>query len=177
MKKLALVMVVLALSTPASAQSMSVPAIVEDVMGQICVPFARDGDIARAVKAAEALRYDVVEERTALLLDRDPPVGSAELYRRHHGTVWLDLSDGQGQCGVGIHEGGPSNMGPAAEPFMRALGLEPVVDVREGHATTDVLIWRGGTTQLVISRSARFSPGSELTLSFVVPGRQGSGQR
>ena len=159
------------LPTPATAQSMNVRAIVETVMGGVCAPYARDGDIAGAVRAAEASGYVVVPERSALLLDRDPPAGTAELYRRHHGTVMLDLSGDRGTCGVGIHEGGPTNMGPAAEPFMRALGLEPVVDVRERQATTDILVWRGGTTQLVIARSSRFSPGSELTLSFVVPGR------
>jgi len=156
---------------PAVAQSMNVREIVHSVMGDVCVPYARDGDIAKAVRAAEALGYRVIQERSALLLDRDPPAGSVELYRRHYGTVMLDLSDGRGLCAVGVNEGGPSSMGEAAEPHMRALGLEPVIDVRNGRATTDIVVWRGGATQLVIARSPHFTPGSELTLSFVVPDR------
>lgn len=42
------------LPTPATAQSMNVRAIVETVMGDVCAPYARDGDIASAVRAAEA---------------------------------------------------------------------------------------------------------------------------
>ena len=159
----------MAISTPAPAQSMNVRQIVHEVMGEVCVPYARDGDIAAAVRAAEGLGYAVIPERSALLLDRDPPGGLSHLYRRHGGSIVLSLSYGRGLCAIGIAEGGPSSMGPAAEPHMRALGLEPVLDVREREATTDILVWKNGTTQLVISRSSHHTPGSELVLSFVVP--------
>lgn len=159
-----------AIASPAPAQSMNVRRIIDSVMGEVCAPYARDGDIAGAVRAAEALGYRVIEERSALLLDRDPPGGLVHLYRQHAGTVILSLSYGRGLCSVGIHEGSAYTMGEAAEPHMRALGLEPVLDARERVATTDILVWEGGTTQLVISRSPHFTPGSELVLSFVVPG-------
>lgn len=159
----------MAVAAPASAQSMNVPAIVEDVLGQVCVPYAQTGDIEAAVQDAEALGYAIIQDESALLLDRDPPGGLVRLTRRHHGTVTLELSYGRGLCAVGIHEGGPANMAPAAEPFMRDLGLAPVVDIREERATTDIVVWKGGTTQLVIVRSPHFSPGSELVLSFDLP--------
>lgn len=157
------------ISGPVAAQSMNVPRIVETVLGDICLPFARSGDIERAVRNAEAAGYRIIEGESALLLDRTPPAGLVRLTRRHHGTVTLELSYGRGLCAVGIHEGGPANMAPAAEPFMRDLGLAPVVDIREERATTDIVVWKGGTTQLVIARSAHFSPGSELVLSFDLP--------
>lgn len=164
-----LLMCATAIPTPAPAQSMNVRRIVDSVMGDVCAPYARDGDIARAVRAAEGLGYRVVEDRSALLLDRDPPSGLAHLYRQHAGTVSLSLSYGRGLCAVGIAEGSAATMGEAAEPHMRALGLEPVRDVRERAPTTDIVVWKGGTTQLVISPSPHHTPGSELVLSFVVP--------
>jgi len=86
-----------------------------------------------------------------------------------HGTVTLESDDGRGLCSVGIYEGGASNMAPAAEPYMQALGLEPVVQSIEGQSTTDMAVWRRGTTQMVISSSPQFSPGSEMVLSFELP--------
>jgi hypothetical protein len=158
-----------AMAAPASAQSMNVPAIVEDVLGQICVPYARTGDVAAAIRAAEALRYEIIADESGMDLESDRPWAYVRLTRRHHGTVTLDLSYGRGLCSVGIYEGGASNMAPAAEPFVQALGLEPVVQSIEGQSTTDMAVWRSGTTQLVISRSPRFSPGSEMVLSFELP--------
>ncbi len=158
-----------ALATPAAAQSMNVRQIVHGVMGEVCAPYARDGDIAKAVQAAEGLGYRVMPEQSALLLDRDPPAGQVYLYQRHSGTVVLNLDQRRGLCSVGIAEGSRPTMAEAAEPHMRALGLEPVLDVRERVSTTDIVVWRGGTTQLVISRSPHHTPGSVLVLSFMVP--------
>ena len=160
---------VMAMAAPASAQSMDVPGIVEDVLGQICVPYAETGDVAAAIQAAEALRYQIIADESGMDLESDRPWAYVQLTRRHHGTVTLELSYGRGLCAVGIHEGGASNMVPAAEPFVQALGLEALVLSTEGQPTTDMAVWRSGTTQLVISRSPRFSPGSELVLSFELP--------
>ena len=167
---LLLLLSAMATASPAPAQSMNVRQIVEGVMREVCAPYARDGDIAKAVRAAEGLGYRVIQERSALLLDRDPPGGLMHLYRQHSGTVIVSLDDGRGLCAVGVAEGSASTMGEAAEPHMRALGLEPVLDVRERVSTTDIVVWKGGTTQLVITRSPHHTPGSELVLSFVVPG-------
>ena len=159
----------MAMAAPASAQSMNVPAIVEDVLGQICVPYARTGDVEAAIRAAEALRYEIVKGESGMDLESDHPWADVTLTRRHHGTVTLESDDGRGLCSVGIYEGGASNMAPAAEPYMQALGLEPVVQSIEGQSTTDMAVWRRGTTQMVISRSPQFSPGSEMVLSFELP--------
>lgn len=159
----------MAMAAPASAQSMNVPAIVEDVLGQICVPYARTGDVAAAIRAAEELRYEIIADESGMDLESDHPWAYVRLTRRHHGTVTLDLGDGRGLCAVGIHEGWPANMAPAAQPFVEALGLEPLIQSIERQATTDLVVWRSGSTQLVISHSPRFSPGSEMVLSFELP--------
>lgn len=159
----------MAVAVPASAQSMNVPAIVDDVLGYICVPYARTGDIEAAIRAAELLRYDVIKDESGMDLESDRPWANVRLTRRHHGTVTLEMGDGRGLCSVGIHEGGASNMAPAAEPYMEALGLEPLLLSIEGQSTTDMAVWRTGTTQLVISRSPGFTPGSEMVLSFELP--------
>jgi len=159
----------MAVATPASAQSMNVPAIVEDVLGEICVPYARTGDVAAAIGAAETLGYTIIEDESGMDLASDRPWADVQLTRRHHGTVTLELSYGRGLCSVGIHEGGASTMAPAAEPYVAALGLEPLLLSVDGQSTTDMAVWRSGTTQLVISRSPRFSPGSEMVLSFELP--------
>jgi len=156
-------------AAPASAQSMNVPAIVEDVLGQICVPYARSGDVAAAIRAAEDLRYEIIADESGMDLESDRPWAYVRLTRRHHGTVTLDLAYDRGLCAVGIHEGGASNMAPAAEPYVQALGLQPLLLSIEGQPTTDMAVWRSGSTQLVISRSPRFSPGSEMVLSFELP--------
>lgn len=156
-------------AAPAAAQSMNVRAIIDDVMGEVCLPYARTGDIAAAVRAAEGLGYAPVEGQGALLPDRDPPAGLMRLTRRHGGTVTLELGSGRGQCAVGVNEGAVSTMAEAAGPHLQVLGLAPVLDDRGGAATTDIVVWRGGTTQVVISRSPHFPPGSELVLAFVVP--------
>lgn len=162
----ALALTLCAVPTPGLAQSMNVPLIAETVMGEICVPFARDGDLARAVRAAEASGYAVVEGGNGKTADGDAPSGRVELFRRHEGTVTLGREGGRGLCGVGIHEGTPAMMGEAAAPYLRALGLAPAeADGVEGGA----VVWRGEGVRLEIAPSARFRPGSELRLSFPLP--------
>jgi nucleoside permease NupC len=158
-----------ALAAPASAQSMNVPEIVDTVMGQICVPYAETGDVVAAVTTAQSLGYRLDEDESAVMLDRSLPSAMVRLNRRHHGTITLELSYGNGMCSVGIFEGNPANMSPAAAPHIARLGLQPVLVSHQGQPTTDIAVWRSGTTQLVISRSPYFSPGSELVLSFRLP--------
>lgn len=158
-----------AAASAVQAQSMNVPWIVETVLGEICVPYAETGDLVAAVAAAEAAGYEIIKNESALLFDRSPPSGLVRLTRSHHGTVTLDLSYGRGLCAVGIFEGGPSTMAPPAAPFIARLGLEPVVVSLERQSTTDIAVWRKGSTQMVISRSPHFTPGSELVLSFRLP--------
>lgn len=159
----------IAVAAPASAQSMNVPQIVDTVLGQICVPYADTGNIVAAVTTAQALGYRLDEDESALMLHESPPSAMARLSRRHQGTITLELSYGNGMCSVGIFEGDLSNMSPAAAPHVERLGLQPVLVSQEGQPTTDIAVWRSGTTQLVISRSPYFSPGSELVLSFRLP--------
>lgn len=159
----------MAMAAPASAQSMNVPEIVDTVLSQICVPYAETGDVVAAVTTAQSLGYRLDEDESAVLLDRSLPSAMVRLNRRHHGTVTLELSYGNGMCSVGIFEGNPANMSPATAPHIARLGLQPVLVSQEGQPTTDIAVWRNGTTQLVISRSPYFSPGSELVLSFRLP--------
>ena len=160
-----LTVAVLAFAQPVVTQSMNVPDIVRDVMGQICVPYADDGNIIQAISAARALGYSPDGHWADHPITPNDPPDDISLTRRHHGTVTLAKNYNRGLCAVGIHEGGPSNMGPAAEPFLREMGMEPVVDVRNDHPL-DLIVWRGQGRQFVIAASPRFTPGSELVLSF-----------
>ncbi|MBU1347823.1 MAG: hypothetical protein KKA16_12865 [Alphaproteobacteria bacterium] len=155
----------LSVGQPAAAQSMNVPGIVRDVMGQICAPYAEDGNIIQAIAAARALGYRPEGHWADHPIAPNDPPHDISLTRRHHGTVTLAKNYNRGLCAVGIAEGGPSNMGPAAEPFLRALGMEPVVDIRD-EQPLDMFVWRGTGRQVVIAASPRFTPGSELVLSF-----------
>jgi hypothetical protein len=169
MRAILSLMLLTATATPVAAQSMNVPLIVETVMGEVCVPFARDGDLARAVRAAQAGGYAVIEGGNGKAADAAAPAGWVELFRRHAGTVTLGREGGRGLCAVGIHEGTPAMMGEAAAPYLGALGLAPAeADGVEGGAAA----WRGEGVRLEIAPSARFRPGSELRLSFPVPAGQ-----
>lgn len=170
MKRLALAAVfVCALAPCALAQSMNVPRITEQVVGEICPPFLRDGDMYAAIAAAEGFGYSVVHYLpTSLRLgaaDRQPPPFDVAMEGSHQGTVRLFTQYGLRVCSVGIHEGGVARIAEVAEPHLRALGMEPVLDEREGRLA--VSVWRGPDIQAVISRSPEFPPGSELVITAV----------
>ncbi len=162
----------LALSAPAgaSAQSMNVRQIVDDVVGQVCAPLAQGGDLRSAARAAERLGYSLVA------VEPDHRMGAADLQpepraliftRRHHGTVRISRDYDHVLCSLGVEEGGVGRSAEAAEPHLRALGLTPVIDERDGDLPLSV--WRGERTQAVIARSPHHRPGVEVILTVHAP--------
>lgn len=145
---------------PAAAQSMNVRVIVQTVTAEVCAPFARRADVAAAIQNAERLGYRVIESGG----DRRRAV---TLFRQHHGTIRVSLSDGQGLCSIGVEEGTVAQVAAAAEPGLKALNLVPAIDDREGRPALSV--WRGAALQAVIGPSPHHRPGVELILSVDHP--------
>jgi len=95
--------------------------------------------------------------------NRQPEPTEIEMRGSHAGTLRMRRAYGLLTCSVGIAEGGPGRIAEAAEPHLRTLGLEPLLDDREGALA--VSVWRGAGRQAVISRSTEFRPGSELVIT------------
>lgn len=172
MKRLALAAVFFVVAaSPVSAQSMNVRLITERVAGEICPHLIRDGDMYAAIGAAERFGYAVMDYLPTSVrwgaADLQPDPIEVELERSHQGTVRLRNQHGLRVCSVGIHEGDIARIAEAAEPHLRALGMEPVIDERLGPLALSV--WRGPTSQAVISRSTEFRPGSELVITAEAP--------
>ncbi len=164
MRTLMLALTALMLSpVAAAAQSMNVPVIIDEVVGEVCAPLVRDGDVAAAVSAAEALGY-VQTDESSVDLDHSMPNARAILYRSHRGTVTISLDYGRVLCSVGIHEGGVGQIADLAAPFLRELGMTSVLDVR-GRGEPPIIVWRGEGRQAVISPSPVYQPGAEITLT------------
>ena len=171
MKRLTLAPLFVCAAAPASAQSMNVRLITEQVVGEICPPLLNDGDMYAAIGEAERLGYSVTAHLpTALRLgaaDRQAEPIVVEMEGSHQGTVRLREQYGLRVCSVGIHEGGVERIAETAEPHLRALGMEPVIDERQGPLV--VSVWRGTNMQAVISRSTEFRPGSEIAITAAEP--------
>lgn len=171
MKRLALAAVFVFVAGPASAQSMNVGLITEQVVGEICPPLLNDGDMYAAIGAAERAGYEVMEILPTTIrygaADRQAEPIVVEMEGSHQGTVRLREQYGLRVCSVGIHESGVERIAETAEPHLRALGMEPVIDERLGPLALSV--WRGPTSQAVISRSTEFRPGSELVITAEAP--------
>ena len=165
--------VMLALAAPAgaSAQSMNTRQIVDEVMGEVCRPLADRDSLWAAVRAAERLGYSIasVEPVTVRIgaANRQPELRAVTLARRHHGTVRVSRDYDHVLCSVGIEEGAVGRIAQAAEPHLRALGLAPVIDQRDGDLPLSV--WRGDQAQAVIARSPHHRPGVELILTIHAP--------
>ena len=167
MKRLLLsILAVMSSGGVAQAQSMNVRAITDDVLREICVPFARDRDMWAALGAAERLGYAVTSHDPIGLrlgaADAQPPPRGVVLFRRHRGTVRLSMDYGRGLCGVGIEEGTVRTMAEAAGPHLRTLGMAPVVEVVDERPS--VSVWRAPGLQVVIAGSLHHRPGTELVL-------------
>lgn len=172
MKRLALAAVfVVVAASPVSAQSMNVRLITEQVVGEICPPLLTAGDMYAAIGEAERLGYSVTAHLPTTLrlgaADRQAEPIVVEMEGSHQGTVRLREQYGLRVCSVGIHEGGVERIAETAEPHLRALGMEPVIDERLGPLALSV--WRGPTSQAVISRSTEFRPGSEIVITAEAP--------
>lgn len=171
MKRLALAAVFVFVAGPASAQSMNVRLITEQVVGEICPPLLNDGDMYAAIGAAERAGYAVMAILPTTIrygaADRQAEPIVVEMEGSHQGTVRLREQYGLRVCSVGIHEGGVERIAETAEPHLRVLGMEPVIDERLGPLALSV--WRGPTSQAVISRSTEFRPGSEIVITAEAP--------
>lgn len=171
MNRLALAAVLVCTATPALAQSMDVRLITEQVVGEICPPLLNDGDMYGAIGAAERAGYAVMDILPTTLrygaADRQAEPIAVEMEGSHQGIVRLREQYGLRVCSVGIHEGGVERIAETAAPHLRALGMEPVIDDRLGPLALSV--WRGPTSQAVISRSTEFRPGSEIVITAEAP--------
>lgn len=153
----------MAMGPAATAQSMNAPLIVREVVGGVCAPLMRSGDVETAVAAAEALGYRHTVEPWNLM-DRSSPSARAILNKSHAGTVTISLDYGRVLCSVGIHEAGAARLSDLAAPFLAELGLTLALDARDAGGP-QAAVWRGDRMQAVISPSPVFQPGAEITLT------------
>ncbi len=171
MNRLALAAVLVCAAAPAAqAQSMNVRLITERVAGEICPPLLKDGDMYAAIGAAERAGYAVSYILPTTIrygaADRQPEPIFVEMEGSHRGILRLRNQYGLRVCSVGIHEGSVERIAETVEPYLRAFGLEPVIDERQGPLA--ISVWRGPDSQAVISRSTEFRPGSEIVMTAVV---------
>ena len=157
----------LGMTSSAQAQSMNIRQITRDVGGSVCAPFVETGDMSAAVVAAELLGYRIVDSEPDNRARPDAPPSAVRLGRSHGGWITLTRSDTLSFCAVGMAEGSVRTIAETAEPFLRDLGMTPVLDEREGP--TAVSVWRGEGRQAIIARSPHHRPGSELIFSVATP--------
>lgn len=172
MKRLTLAAVLACAAAPSVwAQSMNVRLITEQVVDEICPPLLNDGDMYAAIGAAERAGYAVMDILPTTIrygaADLQPEPAVVEMEGSHQGVLRLRQQYGLRVCSVGIHEGGIERIAETAEPHLRALGMEPIIDQRQGSLALSV--WRGPTAQAVISRSTEFRPGSEIVITAEAP--------
>ncbi len=165
MRRLVLTALSLICLTPgvAAAQSMNPAQIAHDVMTHVCGPFADHLDRDRAVAAAEAQGYRVLEggQPAGEVQTR---AGKVVLWRSHYGTISLLRRSNFAACSVGVIEGGVGSVARGAEQGLRDLGLSPVLDERE--APVPVMVWRGRGRQAVIVQTGHFGAGTELIVTI-----------
>jgi hypothetical protein len=157
----------LALAASVQAQSMNIPAITRDVGGSVCAPFIENQNITAAIEAAELLGYRVMESDPEDGAGPDAPARAVRLWRSHGGRITLTRRGAMSFCTIGMAEGSVETIAETAEPFLRALGMTPVLDEREGP--TAISIWRGEGRKAIIARSLHHRPGSELVMSVATP--------
>ena len=151
----------------AQAQSMNIRQITRDAGGSVCAPFIDNRDMTAAIVAAELLGYRVRESEPDNRAESAAPPLAVRLWRNHGGWITLTRSDTLSFCAVGMAEGSVRTIAETAEPFLRDLGMTPVLDEREGP--TAVSVWRGDGRQAIIARSPHHRPGSELIMSVATP--------
>ncbi|WP_296814707.1 hypothetical protein [Brevundimonas sp.] len=166
MKRLVLAALLAAAPASAPAQSMNVRLITEQVVRDICGPFIQTGDMWPSIAAAERAGYAVMQvwpdDIRIGAADLQPTPTEIEMRGSHAGTIRMSARRDRLTCSVGIAEGGVRTIAEAAEPHLRALGLDPVLDEREPPLA--VSVWRGGDAMALIAPSSEFRPGSELAL-------------
>ena len=153
----------LGMMSSAQAQSMNIRQITRDAGGSVCAPFIDNRDMTAAIVAAELLGYRVRESEPDNRAGSAAPPLAVRLWRNHGGWITLTRSDTLSFCAVGMAEGSVRTIAETAEPFLRDLGMTPVLDEREGP--TAVSVWRGDGRQAIIARSPHHRPGSELIMS------------
>lgn len=167
MKRLVLAALLFGAPESAVAQSMNVPLITERVVRDICGPFIATGDMWPSISAAQRFGYGVAHVWPDTLrvgaASRQPEPTEIEMRGSHVGTLRMRRAYGLLTCSVGISEGGAGRIAEAAEPHLRALGFEPILDDREDPLA--ISVWRGAGRQVVVSRSTEFRPGSELVIT------------
>ena len=157
----------LGMMSSAQAQSMNIREITRDAGGSVCAPFIENRDMTAAIVAAELLGYRVRESEPDNRAGSAAPPLAVRLWRNHGGWITLTRSDTLSFCAVGMAEGSVRTIAETAEPFLRDLGMTPVLDEREGP--TAVSVWRGDGRQAIIARSPHHRPGSELVMSVATP--------
>ena len=157
----------LGMMSSAQAQSMNIRQITRDAGGSVCAPFIDNRDMTAAIVAAELLGYRVRESEPDNRAGSAAPPLAVRLWRNHGGWITLTRSDTLSFCAVGMAEGSVRTIAETAEPFLRDLGMTPVLDEREGP--TAVSVWRGDGRQAIIARSPHHRPGSELVMSVATP--------
>ena len=157
----------LGMMSSAQAQSMNIRQITRDAGGSVCAPFIDNRDMTAAIVAAELLGYRVRESEPDNRAGSAAPPLAVRLWRNHGGWITLTRSATLSFCAVGMAEGSVRTIAETAEPFLRDLGMTPVLDEREGP--TAVSVWRGDGRQAIIARSPHHRPGSELVMSVATP--------
>ena len=157
----------LGMMSSAQAQSMNIRQITRDAGGSVCAPFIDNRDMTAAIVAAELLGYRVRESEPDNRAESAAPPLAVRLWRNHGGWITLTRSATLSFCAVGMAEGSVRTIAETAEPFLRDLGMTPVLDEREGP--TAVSVWRGDGRQAIIARSPHHRPGSELIMSVATP--------
>ena len=157
----------LGMMSSAQAQSMNIRQITRDAGGSVCAPFIDNRDMTAAIVAAELLGYRVRESEPDNRAGSAAPPLAVRLWRNHGGWITLTRSDTLSFCAVGMAEGSVRTIAETAEPFLRDLGMTPVLDEREGP--TAVSVWRGDGRQAIIAPSPHHRPGSELVMSVATP--------
>ncbi len=155
------------MAAPAQAQSMNVPAIVNQTLTQVCLPWMQSGDRGAAIRAATDLGYRVLDRATGEPADPDQPLSRiyADGSLRHRGTVILTESRDR-VCAIDLAEAGPGQISRIAAPHLTAAGMQPALD-RTGEAV-EVVIWTGEGRQAIIAPSV-LSSGASITLNWLRP--------
>ena len=151
----------------AQAQSMNIPEIVETTLNEVCGPWMQTGDRGGAVRAAEALGYRTFDLNSGRPADAAAPPSRilADGSLRHRGQIVL-IESRDRVCSVDMAEATPGQISELAADTLTAMGMERVLDRREGGV--QVVVWAGENRQAVIAPSTQ-SSGAALTLSWRRP--------
>lgn len=151
----------------ASAQSMNIPRIVDQVTTGICGPLMRSDDMAAAVRAAMAQGYRPVKWSGPGEFDPSDPPSRVVMdgSNRHIGVLTLRLGR-RGQCVIDMAEAGVAQIAEALADHADELGLTPVLDA--GERRPAAAVW-SGEGRLAVAAPGLDSPGHALSFSWSRP--------